>query len=170
MKSSEIYGFSYSYMLEVAIKLLVLIVGHCFSCSAPVYLVPRHMIFFFFKCVSMCVCVPSPCALPCALPCLHAWMLTASEGQPIIPNQATLSGTGGERKLSLELILVIMGHILTLTFFFFPWFYLCLSVFLSFLSCFLSGFYALNWCLNANDNQTQTESTWLPIHAFLIRH
>lgn len=62
--------------------------------------------------------MPSPCALPCALPCLHAWMLTASEGQPIIPNQVTLSGTGGERKLSLELILVIMGHILTLTFFF----------------------------------------------------
>lgn len=74
-------------------------------------------LFFFFD-VCLCVCAPSPCALPCALPCLHAWMLTASEGQPIIPNQVTLSGTGGERKLSLELILVIMGHILTLTFFF----------------------------------------------------
>lgn len=98
----------------------------------------------------MYVC-QAPCALPCALPSLHAWMLTASEGQPIIPNQVTLSGTGGERKLSLELILVIMGHILTLTFFFsslissVPF---CLSILPFFLAC----FYGLNQC--ANDNQT----------------
>lgn len=105
--------------MGAAIELLALILGHCLHfLSSSVSTDYAHDFFIFFLDVCLCVCAPSPCALPCALPCLHAWMLTASEGQPIIPNQVTLSGTGGERKLSLELILVIMGHILTLTFFF----------------------------------------------------
>lgn len=71
-KSGDIYNFSYSYRLEVATELLVLIVGHCLHLlSSSVSSVYAHEVFFFFLNLCLCVCqapvpshVPSPVSTP----------------------------------------------------------------------------------------------------------